>query len=116
MGLQIPQRRARLRLAGSPLAVSQQPTVLRRCSRGLSPVGDSCPNGENKMNIFRRIACCRDTALLLLCVTLALSQMAAAQIWVASTGAVDESSTSTYLFTGQAAFVRSSPKTVILRY
>jgi hypothetical protein len=44
--------------------------------------------------------------------------MAAAQIWIASTGAVDESSTSTYFFTGQAAYVRPTiPRgTVILRY
>jgi len=48
----------------------------------------------------------------------ALSQVAAAQIWVASTGSVDESSVSTYLFNGQLAFVRPSlaTGTVTLRY
>lgn len=48
----------------------------------------------------------------------ALSQVATAQIWVASTGSVDESSISTYQFNGQLAFVRSSlPRgTVTLRY
>ena len=57
------------------------------------------------------------TAVLWLCVA-AFSQMAAAQVWVASTGTVDESSTSTYKFTGQAAFVRSSlaTGTTLLRY
>ena len=60
----------------------------------------------------------RRTLVLWLCVSGGLAQMAAAQIWIGSTGAVDESSTSTYFFTGQSAFVRSSVPTgtVILRY
>lgn len=47
-----------------------------------------------------------------------LSQLAAAQIWIASTGSVDESSISTYSFVGQLAFVRSTVDkgTVTLRY
>ncbi len=57
------------------------------------------------------------TALLGLCVA-ALSPIAAAQIWIASTGSVDESSISTYQFVGQLAFVRPSlaKGTVTLRY
>jgi hypothetical protein len=48
----------------------------------------------------------------------ALSQAATAQIWVASTGTPDESSTSTVLFNNQLAFIRPSLPTgsVTLRY
>ena len=48
----------------------------------------------------------------------ALSQVATAQIWVASTGTPDESSTATVLFNGQLAFIRPSLPTgsVTLRY
>jgi hypothetical protein len=69
------------------------------------------------MKIFRNIANRNLRAVLCLCVAV-LSQMAAAQVWVGSTGIVDESSTSTYQFTGQAAFVRSSVATgtTLLRY
>ena len=57
------------------------------------------------------------TSLLALCVA-ALSQIAAAQIWIASTGTVDESSLLTYRFTDQRASVRPSlaTGTVTLRY
>jgi hypothetical protein len=46
------------------------------------------------------------------------SATTAAQIWIASTGAVDPSGASTYLFNGQLAFVKPSlaTGTVILRY
>ena len=69
------------------------------------------------MKILCSIARRNRTALLWLCAT-ALPQMAAAQVWVASTGIVDESSISTFEFTGQAAFVRSSVATgsTVLRY
>jgi hypothetical protein len=67
------------------------------------------------MKTLRTFAYCRRAALL--CVVV-LSQIAAAQIWIASTGSVDQSSISTYQFTGQLASVRPSlPKgTVTLRY
>ena len=69
------------------------------------------------MKILCSIARRHRMALLWLCAT-ALPQMAAAQVWVASTGIVDESSISTFEFTGQAAFVRSSVATgsTVLRY
>src|SRR5437870_4993575 len=69
-----------------------------------------------KMSFY--IADCGRRVVLSLCIAVVLPQIAAAQIWIASTGAVDESSTSSYLFTGQAAFVRPSlpTGTVILRY
>jgi hypothetical protein len=56
-------------------------------------------------------------AVFWLCIGL-LPGMAAAQVWIGSTGLVDESSTSTYQFTGQAAFVRSglATGTTLLRY
>jgi hypothetical protein len=56
-------------------------------------------------------------AVLCLFITM-LSRMAAAQVWVASTGVVDESSTSAYLFNGQLAFIQPSlpTGTVTLRY
>lgn len=56
-------------------------------------------------------------ALLWLCVAVP-SQIAAAQIWIASTGSVDESSILTYRFTDQRASVRPSVTTgtVTLRY
>ena len=62
------------------------------------------------MKILCSIARRNRTALLWLFAT-ALPQVAVAQVWVASTGVVDESSPSTYEFTGQAAFVRSSVAT-----
>jgi hypothetical protein len=55
----------------------------------------------------------------MLCLLIAaLSHAAAAQIWVASTGTPDESSTSTVMFNGQLAFIRPSLPTgsVTLRY
>jgi hypothetical protein len=72
---------------------------------------------EKKMKILRGFTYCMRTMLLGLCVA-ALSQIAAAQIWIASTGSVDESSISTYQFVGQLAFVRPSlaTGTVTLRY
>lgn len=47
-----------------------------------------------------------------------LAQDAASQIWVASTGTVDPSSSSSVVFNGQLAFIRSSLETgtVTLRY
>jgi hypothetical protein len=69
------------------------------------------------MKILRSIASRSGRAVLWLCVE-AFSQMAAAQVWIASTGMVDESSISTYQFNDQAAFVRSSVATgtTLLRY
>jgi hypothetical protein len=57
--------------------------------------------------------------MVMLCLLIAgLSHAAAAQIWVASTGTPDESSTSAVQFNGQLAFIRSSLSTgrVTLRY
>src|SRR5438552_16520591 len=72
---------------------------------------------EENMKISQAFANCWQVALLSACIAV-LSPTTAAQIWIASTGAVDESSTASYLFTGQAAFVRPSlpTGTVILRY
>ena len=69
------------------------------------------------MKMLRAVAYCRRTAVLWLCVVV-VSQIAGAQIWIASTGSVDQSSISTYQFTGQLAFVRPSlaKGTVTLRY
>ena len=69
------------------------------------------------MKILRRSANCGRAAVLGLCV-IALSQIGAAQIWIASAGSVDESSILTYRFTDQRASVRPSltTGTVTLRY
>jgi hypothetical protein len=69
------------------------------------------------MKPIRILAHCKLMAVLCLLIT-SLSHLAAAQIWVASTGMVDESSTSTYLFNGQLAFIKPSlpTGTVTLRY
>ena len=69
------------------------------------------------MKILRGFTYCIRTMLFAFCVA-ALSQTAAAQIWIASTGSVDQSSISTYQFVGQLAFVRPSlaKGTVTLRY
>jgi hypothetical protein len=73
--------------------------------------------GRNKMKILRTLANCERMAILALCFA-ASSQIGAAQIWIASTGTVDPSSISTYLFVGQLAYVQPSVKTgtVTLRY
>jgi hypothetical protein len=72
---------------------------------------------ENAMKSIRILVHGRRMVMLCLLIA-ALSQAAAAQIWVASTGTVDESSTSTVLFNGQLAFIRPSLPTgkVTLRY
>ena len=69
------------------------------------------------MKIRRGFATLRRIAVLWLCVVVPLP-MATAQIWIASTGSVDQSSLSTYQFNGQLAFVRPSlaKGTVTLRY
>jgi hypothetical protein len=60
---------------------------------------------------------CKRVAILALSLA-ASAQIGAAQVWIASTGTVDTSSVSTYLFVGQFAYVRPSVKTgsVTLRY
>lgn len=69
------------------------------------------------MKLSRVIAACRRAVLASVCVAV-LSVTTAAQIWIASTGAVDPSSASTYVFNGQLAFVKPSlaTGTVTLRY
>ncbi len=69
------------------------------------------------MKILQPFAYCRRATVLWLCVT-ALSQITAAQVWIASTGTVDPSSLSTYQFVGQLAYIRPSVATgtVTLRY
>src|SRR4030095_8673777 len=74
--------------------------------------------GRNKMKILRGFANCGLMAMFVAVSISALSQLAAAQVWIASTGTVDPSSLSTYQFVGQLAYVRSSVATgtVTLRY
>jgi len=69
------------------------------------------------MRSIRFLAHGRRTVMLCL-LTAALSHVAAAQIWVASTGTPDASSTSAVQFNGQLAFIRPSLPTgrVTLRY
>lgn len=70
------------------------------------------------MKIPRAFAKCGLMTMLLAACVGASSQVAAAQVWIASTGTVDPSSISTYLFVGQLAYVRPSlaTGTVTLRY
>jgi hypothetical protein len=57
------------------------------------------------------------TIVLLTCLVVAMPYTARAQVWVASTGAVDESSLLTYEFKDGAAFVRGNgPGKVVLRF
>ena len=56
------------------------------------------------MRIPRTLANCGCMAILALYFA-ASSQVGAAQVWIASTGTVDPSSTSTYLFVDQLAYV-----------
>ena len=69
------------------------------------------------MKILRTLINCERIAMLALCFA-ALSQIGAAQVWMASTGTVDPSSLSTYLFVGPVAYVQPSlaKGTVTLRY
>src|SRR5246500_3626280 len=69
------------------------------------------------MRLPRSLIHCGCMAILALCFA-ASSQVGAAQVWIASTGTVDPSSTSTYLFVDQLAYVAPSVKTgtVTLRY
>src|ERR1700758_5450094 len=69
------------------------------------------------MKLPRALIHCGCMAILALCFA-ASSQVGAAQVWIASTGTVDPSSTSTYLFVDQLAYVAPSVKTgtVTLRY
>lgn len=64
-----------------------------------------------------RMKNCGRTAFLFVCVA-TMSQISAAQVWIASTGTVDAASTAKVLFLGQLAFVQPSlaTGTVILRY
>src|SRR5215471_16215678 len=65
----------------------------------------------------RILAYCKLVAALCLGVA-SMSQAALAQVWVASTGTVDESSLNTYLFNGQLAFIKPGLATgsVTIRY
>src|SRR5262249_6365985 len=69
------------------------------------------------MAILSILANIRRTALWL-CVVAALPQLAATQVWIGSSGAVDEGSLSIYQFTNGSAFIKPSVATgtVILRY
>jgi hypothetical protein len=69
------------------------------------------------MKLPRALIHCGCMGILALCFA-ASSQVGAAQVWIASTGTVDPSSTSTYLFVDQLAYVAPSVKTgtVTLRY
>jgi len=69
------------------------------------------------MKTLRNSVYCGRRTVLVFCVT-ALSQVAAAQLWIATTGTVDQASLATYQFIGQRAFVRPSLSTgtVTLRY
>jgi hypothetical protein len=73
--------------------------------------------GRNKMKILRTLINRGRMAMLALCFA-ASSQIGVAQVWIASTGTVDTSSLSTYLFVGQLAYVQPSLATgsVTLRY
>src|SRR5690349_9044239 len=66
---------------------------------------------------LRTLMNCGRVAMLTLSVA-ALSQVGAAQVWIASTGTVDPSSQSTYLFVDQLAYIQPSVATgtAILRY
>lgn len=71
------------------------------------------------MKILRSLLGWERIGLLALCCAFAASsQMGVAQVWIASTGTVDPSSLSTYLFVDQLAYVQPSVKTgtVTLRY
>ncbi len=69
------------------------------------------------MKMLRTLINCKRVAMLALCFAV-LSRIGAAQVWIASTGTVDPSSLSTYLFVGQLAYVQPAVKTgtVTLRY
>ncbi len=69
------------------------------------------------MKILRTLLNCKRMAILALCFA-ASAQISAAQVWIASTGTVDPSSLSTYLFVGQLAYVQPAVAkgTVTLRY
>jgi hypothetical protein len=69
------------------------------------------------MKTQRSFAYCTRMLVIVFCAA-ALPQIAWAQVWIATTGSVDQSSLSTYQFNGQLAFVRPSLATgvVTLRY